>query len=72
MAQLPQCLDQQRLHFIGGLERPVGGVRQVEDALQAGQQLRLLAQLLDDLGFLGGELGSRKRWFHPHLIGVSG
>ena len=47
-AQLAQFLDQQRLDLIGGFERAVGGVGQVEDALQAGQHLRLLPELLDE------------------------
>lgn len=72
VAQLTQLLDQQLLDFIGGFERPVGRVRQVEDALQPGQHLRLLPQLLDELGFLRSELGAAEVLFHPDFIGASG
>ena len=71
-AQLTQLLDQQLLDFIGGFERPVGRARQVEDALHPGQQLRLLPQLLDELGFLRSELGVAAVLFHPDFIGASG
>ena len=70
-AQLAQLLDQQHLDLIGGFERASGGVRQIEDALLAGQHLRLLPELLDKLSFLRRELGAAAVRFHPDFIGVN-
>jgi hypothetical protein len=71
-AQLAQFLDQQRLDLIGGFERAVGGVGQVEDDLHPGRHLGLLAQLPDELRFLGGELRTADALLHPDFIGASG
>jgi hypothetical protein len=71
-AQLPQLPDQQRLDLIGGFERAIGGVGEIEDALHSGQHLRLLAELPDELRFLSGELGTAEALLHPDFIGASG
>ena len=71
-AQLTQLLDQQLLDFIGGLERPVGRVRQIEDALHPDQHLRLLPKLLNQPDLLRGELKVAAVLFHPDSIGASG
>ena len=65
-------MDQQLLDLIGGFKRAVGGMGEVKDALQPGQHLRLLAQLLEELGFLCGELGTADALLHPDFIGVTG
>ena len=54
------------------LSGPIGGVGEIEDALQPGQHLRLLPQLLDELGFLRGELETADGLLHPDFIGASG
>ena len=65
-------MDQQLLDLIGRFKRAVGGVGEIKDALQPGQHLRLLAQLLDELGFLCRELGTADALLHPNFIGATG
>lgn len=72
MVQLTQLPDQQLLHLIGRLEGTIGDVRQVEDALQPDQQLGLLPESPDELGFLRSELGAAEVLLQPGFIGASG
>src|SRR5580658_4644747 len=51
-AQLTQLLDEQLLHFIGGLQRTVGIVCDFQNALHPRHHRRMLTKLLDELRFL--------------------
>ena len=69
MAQPTHLLDQQFLHFVGGLQRAFGIAGEVHDALNPFHHRRLLTELLDELNLTLAELVAASVFMlHPHPI----
>jgi hypothetical protein len=67
VTQTTHLLDQERLNLIGPLHRAICLGGDFQNVLESLQQLRMLAQLLDQLLFGGAQFGSvRMLVFHPH------